>query len=66
MVLTSIMGIPHPDSAALLHKAFRSVRRPHARLILHWRGLGKNSHAIGSAQGREPRGGRTPGPEHFG
>jgi hypothetical protein len=27
------------------HKAFRSVRRPHSRLILHWRGVGKNSHA---------------------
>src|SRR6266446_4767005 len=26
-----------------MHKAFRSVRRPHSRLILPWRGLGKNS-----------------------
>ena len=27
-----------------MHQAFRSVRRPHSRLILPWRGLGKNSH----------------------
>ena len=26
-----------------MYKAFRSVRRPLSRLILHWRGLGKNS-----------------------
>ena len=26
-----------------MYKAFRSVRCPHSRLILHWRGLGTNS-----------------------
>ena len=33
-----------------MSQALRSMRCPHSRLILHWRGLGKNSqlHAVGS------------------
>jgi hypothetical protein len=42
-----------------MHKALRSVRRPHSRLILHWRGLGKNSqYPSGSRRHRPRQGGR--------
>ncbi len=53
MALTPTMGIPHPDTASCAYKTFRTVRRPHSRLILHFRGLGKNSQDPNEEMGQE-------------
>jgi hypothetical protein len=37
------MGVPQLDTPPFAYEAFHAVRRPHPRLILHFRGLGINS-----------------------